>query len=218
MAQVTRSPKVYDVCIIGSGAAGSVMAKELCEGGAKVILLEAGREVPLTKFLSHKWPYELPYRGFRGEKQAPFYQGRVSTSIRYEDCDHVSVDRIRVVGGRTVHWNAVVLRYAARDFQESSVNGSEEDWPLTYEELEPYYERVEQMIGVCGGTDDSDVLPGSKYLQPPPRPRCGETRHRTGSWRTSTSAAARKEPSRSCACGRQRRCRGSVSTRTARAS
>src|SRR5206468_10096011 len=64
------------VCIIGSGAAGSVMAKELCEGGAKVILLEAGREVPLTKFLSHKWPYELPYRGFRGEKQAPFYQGR----------------------------------------------------------------------------------------------------------------------------------------------
>ena len=117
----------YDVCIIGSGAAGSVMAKELCEGGAKVILLEAGREVPLTKFLSHKWPYELPYRGFRGEKQAPFYQGRVSTSIRYEDCDHVSVDRIRVVGGRTVHWNAVVLRYAARDFQESSVNGSEEE-------------------------------------------------------------------------------------------
>src|SRR5256885_15773255 len=77
----------YDACIIGSGAAGGVVAKELCEGGAKVIMLEAGREVPPGKFLSHKWPYELPYRGLRGEKQAPFYQGGVSTSIRYEDCE-----------------------------------------------------------------------------------------------------------------------------------
>src|SRR2546430_17457904 len=101
----------YDVCIIGSGAAGSVMAKELCEGGAKVILLEAGREVPLTKFLSHKWPYELAYRGLRGEKQAPFYQGRVSTSIRFEDCEHVSVDLIRMLVGRSEEWNAVTLRY-----------------------------------------------------------------------------------------------------------
>src|SRR2546429_9431568 len=58
----------YDACVIGSGAAGGVIAKELCEGGAKVIMLEAGREVPLGKFLSHKWPYELPYRGLRGER------------------------------------------------------------------------------------------------------------------------------------------------------
>ena len=69
-----RQTPIYDVCVIGSGAAGGVIAKELCEGGAKVIMLEAGREVPLGKFLSHKWPYELPYRGLRGEKQAPFYQ------------------------------------------------------------------------------------------------------------------------------------------------
>ena len=54
----------FDVCIIGSGAAGGVMAKELCEGGAKVVLLEAGRRVPLSELLSHKWPYELPFRGF----------------------------------------------------------------------------------------------------------------------------------------------------------
>src|SRR6266487_1832621 len=116
----------YDVCIIGSGAAGSVMAKELCEGGAKVIMLEAGREVPLGKFLSHKWPYELPYRGLRGEKQAPFYQGGVSTSIRYEDCDSVSVPPIRVVGGPTVHRNAAVLRYAEPDFTGWSMDGIEE--------------------------------------------------------------------------------------------
>ncbi len=88
----------FDVCIIGSGAAGGVMAKELSEGGAKVIMLEAGRGVPLSELLSHKWPYELPFRGFRGEKQAPFYQGYIAKSIAYVDSDNVSVDRVRALG------------------------------------------------------------------------------------------------------------------------
>lgn len=164
----------FDACVVGSGAAGGVMAKELCEGGAKVIMLEAGKEVPPSKFLSHLWPYELPYRGLRREKQRPFYQGGVSTSIRYEDCDAVGVDRIRVLGGRTVHWNAVTLRYAARDFKEWSLSGFEEDWPLTYEELEPYYERVEQMIGVCGEDDRLEILPAGKHYLPPIPWRCSE--------------------------------------------
>jgi choline dehydrogenase-like flavoprotein len=164
----------FDVCVIGSGAAGGVMAKELCEGGANLIMLEAGTEVPISDFLSHKWPYELPYRGFRGEKQALFYQGDVSTSIRYQDCDDVSVDRIRVVGGRTVHWNAVTLRYAVRDFKERSVNGIEEDWPLTYEELEPYYDRIEQTIGVCGHDDGLEIVPAGKHYLPPIPWRCSE--------------------------------------------
>src|SRR5579859_1956736 len=163
----------YDVCVIGSGAAGGVMAKELSEGGAKVIMLEAGKEVPLEKFLSHAWPYELPYRGLRGEKQALFNQD-VSTSIRYQDSDNVSVSRMRVLGGRTVHWNAVTLRYAARDFKERSLNGLEEDWPLTYEELEPYYDRIEQTIGVCGRDDGLEILPGGKHYLPPIPWRCSE--------------------------------------------
>lgn len=164
----------YDVCVIGSGAAGGIVAKELCEGGAKVIMLEAGKEVPLSDFLSHVWPYDLPYRGLRGEKQKPFYQDNVRASIRYEDCDPISVDRIRVLGGRTVHWNAVTLRYAARDFKERSLNGIEEDWPLTYEELSPYYECVEQMLGVCGQDDGLEIVPGGKHYLPPIPWRCSE--------------------------------------------
>ena len=74
----------FDVCIVGSGAAGGFMAKELCEGGAKVIMLEGGKEVRPDDLLSHKWPYELPFANLRGEKQAYFYQGDVATSIRYE--------------------------------------------------------------------------------------------------------------------------------------
>jgi choline dehydrogenase-like flavoprotein len=88
----------FDVCVIGSGAAGGIVAKELCEGGAKVLMLEAGKEVSPAQFLSHKWPYELPYRGLRGEKQAPFSPDAVRTSIRYDNCDQIGIDRVRVLG------------------------------------------------------------------------------------------------------------------------
>ena len=163
-----------DVCIVGSGAAGGVMAKELCEGGAKVVMLEAGQRVNPWDLLSHRWPYELPFRGFRGEKQAPFYQGDVAKSISYADSDHISIDRVRVLGGRTMHWNAVTLRYAPRDFKEWSMQGIEEDWPLTYEEIAPYYDRIEQIIGVCGNDDHLDILPAGKNYLPPIPWRCSE--------------------------------------------
>jgi choline dehydrogenase-like flavoprotein len=170
---VEKDDKV-DVCIVGSGAAGGVMAKELCEGGAKVVMLEAGQRVNPWDLLSHRWPYELPFRGFRGEKQAPFYQGDVAKSISYADSDHISIDRVRVLGGRTMHWNAVTLRYAPRDFKEWSMQGIEEDWPLTYEEIAPYYDRIEQIIGVCGNDDHLDILPAGKNYLPPIPWRCSE--------------------------------------------
>jgi choline dehydrogenase-like flavoprotein len=166
--------EAFDVCVIGSGAAGGVMAKELCEGGAKVVMLEAGKRIPLSEILGHKWPYELPFRGFRGEKQVPFYQGDIAQSISYVDSDKVGMDRVRVLGGRTLHWNAVTLRYAARDFKEWSVSGIEEDWPVTYEELAPYYDKIEQIIGVCGNDDNLDILPAGKNYLPPIPWRCTE--------------------------------------------
>jgi choline dehydrogenase-like flavoprotein len=165
---------IYDVCVIGSGAAGGIVTKELCEGGAKVILLEAGSEVKPHEFRSHCWPYEMESRGYRSEKQDLFYQGDVRTSIRYDQSDNVSVDRIRVLGGRTVHWNAVVLRYSPTDFRERSLNGIEADWPFSYEEIAPYYDRIEKMIGVCGNDDGIDTLPAGKHYLPPLPLRCSE--------------------------------------------
>jgi choline dehydrogenase-like flavoprotein len=155
----------YDVCVIGSGPAGGTVAKELCEGGAKVIMLEAGQQVD-PPYLSHKWPYELPYRGFRGEKQALFYPKDISKVI-YDSSPRVDVDRIRVLGGRSLHWNAVTLRYAPQDFREWSLRGVEEDWPISYEELAPYYDRVEKLIGVCGQYDHQAILPGGNNYLPP---------------------------------------------------
>jgi choline dehydrogenase-like flavoprotein len=165
---------LYDVCVIGSGAAGGIVTKELCEGGAKVILLEAGSEVKPSQFRSHCWPSDMPFRGFRNEKQELFYPPDLKDSIRYERSDNISVDRIRVLGGRTVHWNAVVLRYSPADLREYSLNGIDVDWPLTYEELAPYYERIEQMIGVCGNDDGIETLPAGRHYLPPLPLRCSE--------------------------------------------
>jgi choline dehydrogenase-like flavoprotein len=60
------------------------------------------------------------------------------------------------------------------DLKAGDRDGWEIPWPIAYADIAPYYDQVEQLIGVCGGTDDSEALPGSRFLQPPPAPRCGE--------------------------------------------
>ncbi len=161
--------EVFDVCVIGSGPAGGVLSKELAEGGAKVALVEAGREIRREEFNYHAWPYEFPNR----KKPSPGYPPEVTQAIRYQDCDRISVDRIRCVGGRSIHWNADCFRFSERDFRERSLEGVEEDWPISYEELAPYYSYVEKMIGVCGTRENLEVLPDGEFL-PPLKLRCSE--------------------------------------------
>jgi choline dehydrogenase-like flavoprotein len=159
-------PPTFDVCVIGSGAAGGVLAKELAESGAKVALVEAGRLMTAKDFHYHSWPYEYPYRGTKRARPEPFYPAEVKQSISYENCDDVFMDRIRAVGGRTIHWNAVCLRFSERDFREKTYEGVEEDWPIGYQDLAPYYAYVEKMIGVSGSHENLDVIPDGEYLRP----------------------------------------------------
>ncbi len=158
--------RLFDVCVIGSGPAGGVLSKELAEGGAKVALVEAGRMMAAEDFHYHAWPYEFPYRNTQRARRAAFYPREVTEAIRYEDSDNIFVDRIRAVGGRSIHWNAVCLRFAERDFRERSLEGVEEDWPLTYQELAPYYSYVEKMIGVTGSRENLEIVPDGEYLRP----------------------------------------------------
>jgi choline dehydrogenase-like flavoprotein len=161
--------EVYDVCVIGSGPAGGVLSKELAESGAKVILVEAGHELTYADYHFHSMPFDFPKR----VKPSPGYSKEVIESIRYEDSDHVSMDRIRVVGGRSIHWNAGCFRWAEWDFRERSVEGVEQDWPLTYAEIAPYYSYVEKMIGVTGSRENLAVLPDGEFL-PPLKMRCSD--------------------------------------------
>jgi choline dehydrogenase-like flavoprotein len=87
---------------------------------------------------------------------------------------HFDLTRVWGLGGKTNVWGRVSLRLSDMDFKAAERDGWEIPWPISYADISPYYDQVEQLIGVCGGTDDSDVLPGSKFLQPPPAPRCAE--------------------------------------------
>ena len=166
--------KTYDVCVIGSGAAGGFMVKELTAAGADTILIEAGGKGRLEDLYIHDWPYDLPKRGFGLFKQASLYGDDIRNAIEYRG-DRISVDRIRTLGGRTFHWNAVCLRFSADDFRERSLRGIEEDWPLSYEEIAPFYSFAERQMHVFGTREGLPQLPDGDFVAESPRLRCSET-------------------------------------------
>ena len=186
MPEIAHSPKMYDVCIIGSGAAGGAAAKVLTDGGLTVALLEAGPPLnPHNDYKEHLWPYDLPHRGagiggqLRGEENDEFMAPNGAWEIDGEP--YVSAPgskfrwfRSRIVGGRTNHWGRVALRFSPMDFRPRSIDGVGDDWPLSYGELAPYYDKVEAYIGVFGSNENIASSPNGIF-QPPPKPRCTET-------------------------------------------
>jgi choline dehydrogenase-like flavoprotein len=185
MFQVMRSPKVYDVCIVGSGASGGTAAKILTEGGLNVVMLEAGPPVnPEKDFKMFMWPYDLPHRGagvgarvrqgvgdeFMAPNGAWVIEGEPYTSAPGTDFKWF---RSRIVGGRTNHWGRIALRMAPVDFKSRSTDGMGDDWPITYEQLAPYYDKIESYIGVFGTKENIPSAPDGVFLPPPP-PRCTE--------------------------------------------
>jgi len=185
MFQVIRSPKVYDVCIIGSGASGGTAAKILTEGGLNVVMLEAGPPInPEKDFKMFMWPYDLPHRGagvgarsregvgdeFLAPNGAWVIEGEPYTSAPGTDFKWF---RSRIVGGRTNHWGRIALRMAPVDFKSRSTDGMGDDWPITYEQLAPYYDKIESYIGVFGTKENIPSAPDGVFLPPPP-PRCTE--------------------------------------------
>src|SRR5271154_4147904 len=184
MTQVIRSPKTYDVCVIGSGAGGGMAAKILTEGGLTVALLEAGPTVnPEKDYKMFVWPYELPHRGLGvggraadnfGEFLAPNgawqIEGEPYTSAPGANFQWF---RSRIVGGRTNHWGRIALRFAPVDFRSYTRDRLAADWPIGYEDLAPYYDKVESYIGVFGTKENILSAPNGVFLPPPP-PRCNE--------------------------------------------
>src|SRR6266576_6091515 len=186
MAQVTRSPKVYDVCIIGSGAAGGTAAKILTEGGLNIVMLEAGPALnPGKDYKEHVWPYQLPHRGggvggkLKGEVGDEFMAPNGAWEIEGEPYTSAPGSnfrwfRSRIVGGRTNHWGQIALRFAPVDFHVKTHDGMGDDWPISYEDLAPYYDEGESYIGVFGTKENIPSAPDGIF-QPPPKPRCNET-------------------------------------------
>jgi choline dehydrogenase-like flavoprotein len=183
--------QIYDVLIVGSGASGGWVAKETAERGLSVLMLEAGPpRVPTRDFTEHVWPYQLKFRGF-GDQQR-LLEDQPVQRLCYA-CDEYSHQffvndhenpytfpadkpfmwiRGRQVGGKTFCWARESYRYSDYEFKAASRDGFGEDWPLSYKELEPYYDRVESFIGVSGSREGLPQFPDGQFL-PPMALSCG---------------------------------------------
>ena len=172
--QVQISPEVHDVVVIGSGAAGGMVAWNLTRKGVNVLMLDAGEKFLRRTFWTHVKPWEWRAKVARGEHPPQFYVDINEQPYVWKDDQFFDWVRVWGRGGRTNVWGRVSLRYSDLDFAGPEIDGWEIPWPIRYKDIAPYYDRVEQLIGVCGGSDDQDSLPGSKFHLPPPALRCGE--------------------------------------------
>ncbi len=162
---MTGSPPEYDVCIVGAGMAGGISAHELARQGLKVLVLEAGARVAPGRRI------ELMQADLNGEDPWKLVDPQAEVYSTTGDHEYpLEGSRMRAVGGSTHHWGGLAYRMHASDFRLKSTHGIGEDWPLSYDDLEPFYGQAERELGVAGGTGDPFASPRSTEFPLPAFP------------------------------------------------
>lgn len=173
---------IYDAIIVGSGISGGWAAKELCEKGLKVLMLERGRPVEHPNYPTATMnPWDFPHRqrltkedikthpiqsrhfSFR-EDTKHFYINDLENP--YEEVKRYDWVRGDIVGGRSLLWGRASYRWSDLDFEANLKDGHGVDWPIRYKDLAPWYDYVERFIGVSGNRDGIAHLPDGQFLPP----------------------------------------------------
>jgi choline dehydrogenase-like flavoprotein len=184
-----KANNTYDAIVVGSGISGGWAAKELCEKGLKVLMLDRGRNVVHGDYpTATKAPWEFPHRLHLSEEdkkksyvQARHYSYREDNKHfyindqqnPYEETKRFDWIRGDVVGGRSLLWARACYRWSDLDFEANKHDGHGVDWPIRYKDIAPWYDYVESFIGVSGNADGVPQLPDGKF-QPPFEMNCVE--------------------------------------------
>ncbi len=184
-----KANNTYDAIIVGSGISGGWAAKELCEKGLKVLMLDRGRNVIHGDYpTATKAPWEFTHRLHLTEedKRKNYVQSR-HYSFRednkhfyindqqnpYEETKRFDWIRGDIVGGRSLLWARACYRWSDLDFEANIKEGIGVDWPIRYKDIAPWYDYVESFIGVSGQAEGIPHLPDGKF-QPPFEMNCVE--------------------------------------------
>jgi len=180
--QIQSSGEEYDAIIVGSGAGGGMASKILSEAGLSVAVVEAGADFDpaLEEHRTQlRFPWESPRRGAGtvrafGDFDAAIggwdIEGEPYTRGKDSQFDWF---RSRMLGGRTNHWGRISLRFGPLDFKRKDMDGLGDNWPIGYDDVKPYYDKVDRLIGVFGSKEGIHNEPDGFFL-PPPKPRLHE--------------------------------------------
>ncbi|MCB1687962.1 MAG: GMC family oxidoreductase [Halioglobus sp.] len=165
---MTTKSKIYDVCVIGTGAGGGVMIDQLTAAGMDVVALERGPLLSLAEFNEDELKTVIRRQVFARDKVDTYRQDEHSPTEKGNIAEIT-----HCVGGSITHWGAWAWRFRPDDFHVLSKEGpvagaSLADWPISYEDLEPYYYRAELDFGASGDSGGNPF--GAPRKQPYPNP------------------------------------------------
>jgi choline dehydrogenase-like flavoprotein len=210
MNVVTTKANTYDAIVVGSGISGGWAAKELTEKGLQTLVLEAGEPiVPERDYAEHVPTWDVKFRGMRDRQYMKVHQpmqlhiaDEWNAKFFVDDLENPYTTppdqpylflRGRHVGGRSVMWGRQSYRWSDLDFEANDKDGHGADWPIRYKDIEPWYDYVEDFIGVSGQAEGLPQLPDGKFL-PPFEMNCAEL--------TMRDFVAQKFPDRRLTIGR----------------
>ena len=188
--------RTFDVIVVGSGASGGWAAKRLAEAGVNVGLLDAGRALTDADYKEHQPAADLAYRNRAPEvirRTRPVQKDCYACSEWNYDWFRNDIEepyttakdkpfswqgRMQVVGGRTNVWGRQSYRFSDLDFKPASHDGFGEDWPLGYDDVAPYYDLVEDYVGITGMAEGVYELPDGRF-HPPMGLKCVERQFKT---------------------------------------